>query len=254
MEKVVCDVNDRNCMLHRCEECPGAANLNEYLESVFTERSIDDEDELTFKQWTNTDGTRLITRQELAYDVLEEIVSQISGLTNHSFIAKAQASYLSKQKEFVNKGTAIILLDFSENYSFLVQDAAQGFYWDNSQATLHPVVAYYREEDGSLGTISFCVVSDYMKHDATTVHVFISVIIAQLRKLIPDLSLVKYFSDGASSQYKNCKNFLNLCYHEEDFGIKAEWHFFATSHGKSPCDGIGGTVSLRGISFQFSLI
>ena len=24
--------------------------------------------------------------------------------------------------------------------------------------------------------------------------------------------------------------------------IDAEWHFFATSHGKSPCDGIGGTV------------
>ena len=60
--KVVCDVSDRNCMLHRCEKCPGAANLKEYLQSVFTERSIDEEDELTFKQWTNTDGTRLITR------------------------------------------------------------------------------------------------------------------------------------------------------------------------------------------------
>jgi hypothetical protein len=37
-------------------------------------------------------------------------------------------------------------------------------------------------------------------------------------------------------------NFLNLCQHESDFGIKATWHFFATGHGKSPCDGIGGTV------------
>ena len=27
-----------------------------------------------------------------------------------------------------------------------------------------------------------------------------------------------------------------------DFGITARWAFFATSHGKSPCDGIGGTV------------
>ena len=24
--------------------------------------------------------------------------------------------------------------------------------------------------------------------------------------------------------------------------MEAEWHFFATSHGKSPCDGIGGTT------------
>ena len=27
-----------------------------------------------------------------------------------------------------------------------------------------------------------------------------------------------------------------------DFGIEASWNFFATSHGKSPCDGIGGKV------------
>ncbi|KAG8234752.1 hypothetical protein J437_LFUL009991 [Ladona fulva] len=33
-----------------------------------------------------------------------------------------------------------------------------------------------------------------------------------------------------------------MCYHEEDFGITAEWHFFAMSHGKGPCDGIGGML------------
>jgi len=53
---------------------------------------------------------------------------------------------------------------------------------------------------------------------------------------------ILYFSDEAASQYKNCKNFLNLCHHKVDFGVDAEWHFFATSHGKGPCDGLGGTV------------
>ena len=33
-----------------------------------------------------------------------------------------------------------------------------------------------------------------------------------------------------------------LCQHLSDFGIDAVWNFFATSHGKSPCDGIGGTA------------
>ncbi len=51
-----------------------------------------------------------------------------------------------------------------------------------------------------------------------------------------------YFSDGAASQYKNRKNFLNLCNHEKDFDVKAEWHFSATSHGKGACDGVEGTV------------
>ena len=38
------------------------------------------------------------------------------------------------------------------------------------------------------------------------------------------------------------QNFLNLCHHEADFGMPAEWHFFATSHGKSACDGARGTL------------
>ena len=37
-------------------------------------------------------------------------------------------------------------------------------------------------------------------------------------------------------------NFINLCYHKMDFDVKCEWHFFATSHGKSACNGIGGVV------------
>ena len=35
---------------------------------------------------------------------------------------------------------------------------------------------------------------------------------------------------------------LNLCGHKFDFSIEATLTFFATSHGKSPCDGIGETV------------
>ena len=41
---------------------------------------------------------------------------------------------------------------------------------------------------------------------------------------------------------KNLKNFSNLCHLEADYGLEAEWHFFATSHKMSACDGITGTV------------
>ena len=72
MAKLVCNTSERNCMIHWCEKCPGSSNLREHLQSVFLERSIDEDDELTFKQWTHTDGTRIITRQELACDLLDE--------------------------------------------------------------------------------------------------------------------------------------------------------------------------------------
>lgn len=53
---------------------------------------------------------------------------------------------------------------------------------------------------------------------------------------------IYYILDGSAAQYKNKNNFLNLALHEEDFNIKAEWHFSATAHGKGPCDGVGGSI------------
>jgi hypothetical protein len=53
------------------------------------------------------------------------------------------------------------------------------------------------------------------------------------------LKNVVYFSDGSAAQYKNRRNSLKITCHNEDFGEPAEWHLFATSHGKSAYDGIG---------------
>ena len=47
-------------------------------------------------------------------------------------------------------GQAVVLMDFAENYSFLCQDAVQGFHWDTSQAPLHFVAVYYRDNCDSL--------------------------------------------------------------------------------------------------------
>ena len=33
-----------------------------------------------------------------------------------------------------------------------------------------------------------------------------------------------------------------LCLHKQDYGLGAEWIFFATSHSKSSCDEIAGSV------------
>ncbi len=80
-----------------------------------------------------------------------------------------------------------------------------------------------------------------MAHNTIAVHRFQRKLTAFLKEQLP-VSHAIYFSDGAASQCKNRKNFDNLAYHEEDFSFPAEWHFFATSHGKGPCDGVGGTV------------
>ena len=92
--------------------------------------------------------------------------------------------------------------------------------------------------DGKNDSICFTVISENKEHDNISVHLF-------QHKLISFRSWTEHFgdkpkriiymSDGCAGQYKNCYNFTNLCHHEEDFGIPAEWHFFATSHGKVSC-------------------
>ena len=96
---------------------------------------------------------------------------------------KGQSTYLKDLKENLQSNVAIVLLDFAENYSFVIQDAVQGHHWDNSQATIHPFVIYYKENE-ELKCYNLAVISDSLKHDTTAVHCFISVVIPELKKII----------------------------------------------------------------------
>ena len=126
-------------------------------------------------------------------------------------------------KENLPTNNAVILLDFAENYSYIAQDAAQGYHWNNSQATLHPFVVYCRgEEDQQMKVINYCVLFDYLKHNASTVHSFQYVVLQNLKGRLPNLKCCIYFSDRAPNQYIYFKNIANLNYHYMDYELKAE--------------------------------
>ncbi len=142
----------------------------------------------------------------------------------------------------LSEGEFLVIGDFSENYSFIIQDAVQSFHWSNLQATLHPFVCYYMD-GGESKHVSFVIISDCLTHDTVAVHLFQRQLINFLEsKFNKKPKKLYYFSDGCTGQYKNYKNFINLCHHEQDFAVSAEWHFFASSHGKGPCDGLGGLI------------
>ena len=80
-----------------------------------------------------------------------------------------------------------------------------------------------------------------MTHNTITVYAFLKTLINdQIKTWYPFLKNISYFSDGSPAQYKNYKDFINLLMHKKDFWMKAEWHFFARSHGENACDGVGG--------------
>lgn len=55
-------------------------------------------------------------------------LQKIASLIPHHFISKSQSNYLKSQKANLAPNSALILMDFSENYAFHVQDEAQGYH------------------------------------------------------------------------------------------------------------------------------
>lgn len=173
---------------------------------------------------------------------LKKLEIELPDILKHDFIAEAQSKYLNDLKESLGHGEFQVTLDFSENYTFHVQNAIQAQHWSKEQATLHVYVIYYKEND-IVQNLNFVVFSEYVNHDATEVHLYNSKMVNFLKNKFGAQNVKKlFFSDGAGYQYKNKFNLLNLLYFQKDFEIIAEWHFFATSHGKGACDGIGGCV------------
>ena len=87
--------------------------------------------------------------------------------------------------------------------------------------------------------------SNDLEHDTGFVYQVQKLLCNYLQLSYPSINNIQYFSDGCSDQYKNYKNLLNLTFHKQNFGFDAVWNFFATSHGKSPCDGLGGTIKRK---------
>ena len=239
LSQIICNPPQTTCYLGNCCSCPGVLGLKECLRKLMDENFVDT---IIYKQWVSVDRCTLETLTTSADEFIDSFSEKLESLLPHSFIAKQQSSFLAHLKSELQPGEFLVMADFSENYSFLLQDAAQGFHWNNSQATIHPFVAYFTDSD-KLCHLSYVIIFDCLHHDTIAVHLFQKSLIEFLKEKFVSLPRkIFYFSDGAAAQYKNRKSFINLCHHMSDFGVPAEWHFSATSHGKGACDGVGGTL------------
>ena len=71
----------------------------------------DGEELITFKQWTKTDRTELVTRSESLFDFIDLLIKKFDALTSHSYIATAQGKYLKKCKDELKTDEVIVLGD-----------------------------------------------------------------------------------------------------------------------------------------------
>ena len=241
--QMMCNPPLISCWQGECTECEDTQKLEDTLIEIFEELDIET---ITYKQWESTDRTDLIVKSEVVSDFVQSLIGKLKTLKTHQFINNQQTRYFYDIKETLPVGKALAVGDFSQNYSFVYQDAVQGIHWCNTSCTLHPWLCFYKGADDKIHSYSLLFISDYLTHDTVAVYAFQSKLVTLLKqKLLQEsiqLKEIEYFSDGCAHQYKNKKNFLNLTYHNDDFGIPANWSFSATSHGKGPWDGVAGCV------------
>lgn len=162
-------------------------------------------------------------------DFIDDFVRQVEDLIPHSFIAKKQSEYLRNKKDDLKEGEFIVICDFSENYAFVIQESPQGQYFAKQQCTIHPFCIYYKV-DGVLKTQSMIIISEDPDHYFAQVYLFKRKLVEYMRQKFNRIDKIFFFSDGAPMQYKNKKNFYDLC-QMKITGINTEWSFFATAHG-----------------------
>jgi len=218
---------------------------NEYYWSIRT-KFFEDKliENVKYKQWVKTEDKRTTLRTLISTvdEFLQSLSNGLIKLILHSFLVNKQKEFLNEKKSKFMKNERIVICDFSENYAFIIQNSVQGIHWNNDQVTIHPFSIYYKDDKNELKLKSFVSMSECLCHDTVVVHLFQRQLVHYIKSDLQEIEKIIYFSDGASGQYKNKKNFINLTHHKQDFKLAAEWHFFPTSHGKGPCDGIGGTL------------
>ena len=114
----------------------------------------------------------------------------------------------------------------------------QGYHLNKDQCTLDPVVISCKNQQNHLVHTSICILSDDLDHDTSFVHELQRFVRNYIQDTLPQIKHTAFWSNDCAGQYKNFKNLMNLCNYVIDFRFDAIWSFFATSHGRSPCDGI----------------
>lgn len=218
---------------------------------------IVDATEVSFLEWqrvktpyTDSDGiqkSRVQMKLVTVVSTVEEFTKQFQ-LEQEQFVIHARNvknQYIEQKqlKETLEVGHVLALMDFSENYNCTTLDEIQSAYYGQTQATLHPIVLYWRDRrTGEIVNHSVVIVSDHIKHNAQTVLTFIKSVLPEIKRITGKCDKIYYWTDGPSSQYKNRTIFSIIEGHQELFGIECEWHYCETAHGKGPHDGIGGTL------------
>lgn len=127
IKKIICESSENEtCFFRKCNLCCNLDNFKSFLKNIFAEHSVD---LIKYKQWTNVDRCDIVEFENTTDEFIDLFCKRLDKLITHDFIKKQQSAFVHLKKNTLEEGEFLVSGDFSENYAFVVQDAAH--HWNN---------------------------------------------------------------------------------------------------------------------------
>ena len=246
------DYAPKACIDRQCSTC-GVDKISEFLQDAMTDE-VTSQKMVQFSEWKTIEKTvttkkkvtkkikvvdRVISKVPLSTAV-EQLKKKMDGLSSHLFRARWQQSQLKKTKANIQPKSAIMIMDYAENYVCSSQDEVQSAHWVNQAVTVHPIQVFINSSD-EVGNITnkeaLVFISDDLKHDADGVNHFRGIAYEHLSSTY-SITHVEEYSDCCAQQYRCAKSFADLSMTT----LTVRHNYFESSHGKSSADGLGATT------------
>ncbi|KAL0869426.1 hypothetical protein ABMA27_007661 [Loxostege sticticalis] len=240
------------CMERSCPDCCNKTlSFNQYFPN----------DSINYYRWITKKSLQVVKGREKMCQktIKEEVQTNMKGLTDllklkmpvymtHVSNMLHQFKIIRIVKNNMKSQSALLHVDFSENYLCKYGTEVQGAHFGGSKAqvSLHTSVLYFKDENihNKLQHKSFCTISENLRHDPTLICAHLNPVIENIKLLVPNLKSLHFLSDGPLTQYRN-KNMFYLLVHYIGIQLNIDeitWHYSESGHGKGAPDGVGGCL------------
>ena len=248
---------DVNCLNNQCKSCGIAKFMKHY--DTLREHG---EENMKYDTWERVKkvycvkgndkecvSMERVTKSVIVQEVLDALEVGLNGLSWHIFRATWQQHQLKLAKEHMRPKSAVIIMDYAENYTASYQDETQAAHWSQNQVTIHPMMTFVNSAEmkgPATNKEAIIILSKDMKHDADGVNHFINMAHTHLIEKF-HIKHFEHFSDCCAAQYRCSKSFMDLSMMPIDHGVSVSHNYFEPSHGKSSADGLGAIVKYSAV-------
>ena len=191
----LCDKVQQEYWLNKCASCSDGRGLQRKYKL-----GEDDNNPVTWYVWKQTEREWLIKVVEdgTTADLFEHVKTLLPQFLEHCFVKRTQSEQYQIERNHIakplNKAEALMQVDFSKNYTCMLQDEVQGAHWSKKEVSLLTAAIWFHAK-----LHPTALVSDNLDHSKETIIPYMNIIF----EMLPDLvQMVSIWSNGPSSQFK----------------------------------------------------